>query len=718
MKSNNFFLNCVAAIGSVALFLVACGDDSSDSGTQVKNGISVVSDVSELPDCTDENEGEHAYVKGETADRICIDGEWFFQKASSCSTKELKDKSGLKIVCNGDSVGVVLNGAKGESGLSSEGCEISSQTGSTVTIKCGETTTTFELAKKNSDSDTEESDPEKQPTSLESLEGYTQKGPFLRGSTVYLYELESGRTLKQTNGNFTSSILSDDGRYRFLARDLVSQYAMLVVEGNYRNEVTGKVSDNKIRLKAITDLSKHTMANVNLLTDLEFERVYHLVTKKKNKVYEAKRTAQTEILDIFHMALTDKTDAEDMDVFGNSDADAALLAISILLQGDRTEAELMALLAEISLAMAETGKWEGDRADSIKVAMADWAFGHDMSKFRKNVEGWGLSDKKPGNFEKFVEKFIAETYGISVCSAVSTAKQTVNKPKSIFHGRKFECYKEEGWSRATWVDVRRNNPYLVAGVNYGHMIDWRDRRMYRTIVVLDELDGDDKLVMAENLDFEYRVNGKVYANMCAEVGCDIDGSKPYGRYYNWAAAMDSAGVYSTDGLGCGSGKTCNVVYGPRGICPEGWHIPMRGEWERFIGNAIYRNVEGSGWTYSEPGVVLKSTVGWDSYIEESEEDGTEEVLDGNGMDVYGFFAFPVGYAFPYPEYAELVASYNGSFYVGVGEFVKFWSSTETEANVAVVAELHNDYNEMPIGTNNKLIGNPVRCFRNEIILSE
>jgi hypothetical protein len=34
----------------------------------------------------------------------------------SCTTKELKDKSGLKIICNGDSIGVVLNGVNGKDG--------------------------------------------------------------------------------------------------------------------------------------------------------------------------------------------------------------------------------------------------------------------------------------------------------------------------------------------------------------------------------------------------------------------------------------------------------------------------------------------------------------------------------------------------------------------------------------------------------------------------
>jgi hypothetical protein len=34
----------------------------------------------------------------------------------SCATEQLKDKSGIKIVCNGDSIGVVLNGSDGRDG--------------------------------------------------------------------------------------------------------------------------------------------------------------------------------------------------------------------------------------------------------------------------------------------------------------------------------------------------------------------------------------------------------------------------------------------------------------------------------------------------------------------------------------------------------------------------------------------------------------------------
>ena len=597
-----------------ALLLVSCGDSSV--GDDINgNNLPVYSTVEDLPPCTAANEGEQLFVKSEGLIRVCADEKWFAttNQFGGCTTKALSDSSGVKILCDGDSVGVVLNGKNGTNGKVVYGDSLPDTSGKELVL-----------------------DSERVALSMDSLAGYSQKGPFLRGSTVYLYELESGRTLKQTNGNFTSTILSDDGRYRFLARDLVSQYAMLVVEGNYRNEVTGKVSDNKIRLKAITDLSKHTTANVNLLTDLEFERVHYLVTKEKKKVYEAKRTAQAEILNIFHITLKDKTDAEDMDVFGSSEADAALLAISILLQGDRTEAELMALLAEISLAMAETGKWEGDRADSIKTAMADWAFGQKLSKFRDNVEGWALSDKKLGDFEKFVESFIAEIYGIKTCGEKSDAtEQAVQNKGSIFCGRKYECYREKDWKRATWIRIGLKDKDLIEGVDYGYTIDWRNRRLYRTIRFMASEYGIE--LFAENMDFEYRVDGKPYGSRC-----NTDNCEKYGRYYTWAAAMDSAAVYSSDGKGCGNGKMCTYVEPVQGICPEGWRLTHVGVWSEML---MILKVQGE-----EAAPKMKSRTGWNE--------------NGDGTDDYGFSILPAS-----------SCCFNDEFYE-VGESAGLWSSTD------------------------------------------
>ncbi len=470
--------------GSLAAFLVAilftaCGESSTTEKIVevATGGTEIVESVKNLPKCTKNNQGEQALVKGESSVRICVDGKWFATKESAkdsavagnfcCSTKELKDKSGLKIICNGDSIGVVLNGAKGETGAAGKdgekgtdgkqgekgddgiGCSIASQTDSLVTIKCGDKSMTLNLRANGvtvdtTSVDTLELDSEKVAVSLDTLSGVSQKGPFLKGSTVYLYELSDGRTLKQTNGNFTSEIKDNDGRYKFTSRNLVSQYALLVADGKYRNEVTGKPTNTAIKLQAYTNMLSRRSANVNLLTHLEKDRVYYLVTREKMSVRAAKRQAQAEILDAFHIDASNfKTESEDLDVFGKTDADAALLAISILLQRDSSETELSVLLTDMADDLAEDGVWNNA---AKRAEIADWAAIMDSSistsasklaVFRNNVRKWGLGGGNVPDFEKFVRLFWSDELGLGVCGSdsipVGTVKNVSNKKSNRFY---------------------------------------------------------------------------------------------------------------------------------------------------------------------------------------------------------------------------------------------------------------------------------------------
>ena len=464
------------ALACIAL-LVACGDDV----TQInQNGLEVVESVGDLPKCTGDNEGEQAYVKGEPSPRICIEGEWFATKTDetpdfSCTTKELKDGSGLKIVCNGDSIGVVLNGEKGkdgkngkdgedgkdgddgEDGANGSGCSMTDRTDSTVTVKCGDSTMVIELGA-GSENGELEPDSERVAVSLDSLAGFSQKGPFLKGSKVFLYELSDGRTLKQTNGNFTSYITRDDGRYRFSARDLASQYAMIEVDGNYRNEVTGKPSNAAIRLRALTDMRKRSNANVNLLTTLEFDRVYYLVTRgdkdgKKLTVKQAKAQAQKEIFDAFYIDTAIVAgSSEDLDVFGEGDGNAALLAISILLQRDTNETALTVLMTEIANGLETTGKWDDLAA---RATVAKWALEVDsgdasrLNDFYNHVNDWGLGAVP--EFEKYIRRFASIESGLGICGSDSVPVGLVKNVTNPYFG---EFYAED------YLDVNNKTRFI------------------------------------------------------------------------------------------------------------------------------------------------------------------------------------------------------------------------------------------------------------------
>ena len=101
-----------------AIFLTACGDDVTKV-TQETSGLEVVATADSLGKCTAERSGEMKFAQKENAVFICADSAWKNVSAvekASCSAELLADSSGFKIVCDGDSVGVIFNGKDGLDG--------------------------------------------------------------------------------------------------------------------------------------------------------------------------------------------------------------------------------------------------------------------------------------------------------------------------------------------------------------------------------------------------------------------------------------------------------------------------------------------------------------------------------------------------------------------------------------------------------------------------
>ena len=450
----------LALLAIVAVFFAACGDSVENTNIN-QTSVDVVASEDKLPECTEDNEGDQAYVKGETSARLCMGGKWLASAGGkdtvvvagdtvylggdfSCATEELADKSGLKIICNGDSIGVVLNGKKGDNGT---GCTMTLND-TAVTVVCGDSTTTIKLNASKPAADTSVTDSGDVEVSLDSLTGYSQKGPFLKGSRVFLYELDNGRTLKQTNGNFTSYITDDNGRYKFTSRN-IRPYAIIIVDGNYRNEVTGDVSEQAIRLQALCDVRKHRNdgANVNILTHMEYERVYYLVTQKGLDFEDAKQTAQKEVFRAFEIELEETKDAELLNVFGTSDADAALLAISILVQSDLSVPDMMVLLTEISNELADDGYWKDEtgRAASLKARIADWAMKVDdsgeLDEIYNHVADWGLGPVP--YFQEYVRDYWRKIYGLEECNREGLVVGTKNQESQYNENKsqtRFICF--------------------------------------------------------------------------------------------------------------------------------------------------------------------------------------------------------------------------------------------------------------------------------------
>ena len=215
---------------------------------------------------------------------------------------------------------------------------------------------------------------------------------------------------------------------------------------------------------------------------------------------------------------------------------------------------------------------------------------------------------------------------------------------------------------------------------YGTLTDDRDGQTYKTVKI------GEQWWMAENLNYRYiqqTYNGgeKDSSSYCYDN--DPANCAKYGRLYLWSAAMDSSGIIpGNTANGCGCGEICNLGnVKVRGVCPEGWHLPSRDEWNTLLTAA--GGIETAG-------IMLKSTEGWnDKY------DGTS----GNGSDTYSFSALPAG------------DRDNDGDYYDEGYIAYFWSSTESSSYGAYRMNLYCSLGNADLNFNLKSNGFSVRCLK-------
>jgi uncharacterized protein (TIGR02145 family) len=132
----------------------------------------------------------------------------------------------------------------------------------------------------------------------------------------------------------------------------------------------------------------------------------------------------------------------------------------------------------------------------------------------------------------------------------------------------------------------------------------------------------------------------------------INGAK-YGKLYNWYAVND-----------------------PRGLVPNGWHVPSDKEWDELI-----EYLGGK----EEAGERLKATQGWEE--------------NGNGTDQVGFSGLPGGYRY-------ILGPFNAIGYDGY-----WWSSNEFKTYNAWFRSLNCFYGFVYRFHKGKLCGFSVRCLR-------
>ena len=438
------------------------------------------------------------------------------------------------------------------------------------------------------------------------ISGKSQKGPFVKGTKVTLYGMDEN--LQQTGAHFSTKINNDKGEYSLKKIDLDDRYAWLNANGYFINELNGAPSEQEISLNSLVDLQDLDHVNINVLTHLSFDRIRYLVKHGKT-VDEAKKQAEKEVITAF--GFSEETEAFDqLDILGDSEDDAKLLAISLIMLTGKDMGEVVRTLAAISLDLEKDGTWDDSvlirrTKDFVSMDYHDGVYNdikygyepiydyydvidgvHDT--VAQYVSEWVAVTEMP-DYKKYLEQFASPWDSVwGHCSTQDEIRKTTH-----FEERGRVICRDGAWI-AYFGERDEGDPPVDTTGKYGSFVDERDGIVYRTLDIKLK-DGDTATWMASLLEYDTQ-NGD---DTCYESRSERKGISSYmpgvGRGYTPCQIF---GLSIGEECELGSMSNSKVVLknpinlneSVQGICPDGWHIPNIQEWDKMA-DAIEDNVE-------------------------------------------------------------------------------------------------------------------------------
>lgn len=443
-----------------------------------------------------------------------------------------------------------------------------------------------------------------------SVSGVSQKGPFKKGSTVTLFELDEN--LHQTGHYYETVVNNNAGKYNFDSVSIKGPYAWMVVNGNFINEYTGKTSNRKITLNGLVNLDDGKNININILSHLAFNRIYNLV-QQGIPVADAQKQAEKEVIKAFNFEEED-TPFEKMDIFADGEGNAKLLAISLIILNewinkvdlenweintcaeytddlsscDLSDVEefdkddggaIIDLMAQISFDLETDGTWDND---SLKRHIAKTIAKAGKEKYLDVIEPnlKALGAQKVPNFKKYLKKFATPDTLWGKCSEEGVVKMdpiyVATKDKFddeksyyeylhnwLYYG-KYICFNGE------WIDYKGfrfegDAPADTAG-KYGTFTDERDGHTYKTLDIKLK-NGKTATWMASILEYSIPNADEPYVEHIPGIG----------NTYSIEQFLSPLDTTNHDELR--NAFHPDSTY--QGLCPDGWHIPKEKEWNEL-----------------------------------------------------------------------------------------------------------------------------------------
>jgi hypothetical protein len=236
------------------------------------------------------------------------------------------------------------------------------------------------------------------------IKGLAQKGPYRSGTNITVIELIDN--LNATGLNYYTTVTDNFGGFSISDVELSSNYAELMADGFYFNENWGGTTNLKLVLKAITDLSVQSDININILTHISVDRIKYLVQNEGKTYNDAKLQAQNEILKIFNLEDDNTQNYEQLDISKEGELNSKLLAISCIIQANRSIADLTELLADISSDIKTDGLID---SPDLQSKLATTAVLCNLGGIRENLAEYYNNDSVFNTFKYHVKHFIENT---------------------------------------------------------------------------------------------------------------------------------------------------------------------------------------------------------------------------------------------------------------------------------------------------------------------
>jgi len=149
---------------------------------------------------------------------------------------------------------------------------------------------------------------------------------------------------------------------------------------------------------------------------------------------------------------------------------------------------------------------------------------------------------------------------------------------------------------------------------------------------------------------------------------DFENYKKWGKFYNKFALCD-----------------------PRGLSPEGWHIPSDEEW-----NLLAENLGGQDIAADK----LKALNTWEGYEETDDDDNPTGVfISDNANNMSGFSALPSGYC-----------HYQGQFFDG-DNACYFWTSDLDDKDFLIFRAIYCGFSDLVRDNENSVHAASIRCVK-------